>query len=360
MIGILLLVCGLLAIAVLSATAAYRLSGSAAWTREYGLDGFGLTIELSFLFLTFLAAASISLIMANSFKSLFLLGGWRSPAYLIAAVVMAAGVSIYMVIVAPQTLAKKQNVVPDAVARECRLPYLLYAPFSIISWAGFVLPVLALVVVSIGSDYDLMSATKAKLAADGTTIVALSDSKPDTAKDRVGIYGLAYREAVDSVQRMVSRYLWVVGVFMIFIIVILNTRITAVFTEESQDAFKWLMWALLAVALGICLFGLARYQSMRYLAIAATAQLQAVAGARGQLPAVAAAKSALLELQSQGPVEFWRTTFQGGSFMPMLFGYALQIVLAKATHRPLLQMIFPRRVATFLEAFMLSAEEKKS
>ena len=61
----------------------------------------------------------------------------------------------------------------------------------------------------------------------------------------MAIYRLEYRAAVDTVQRVVTRYLWVVGVFFFFLVVILNTRITSAYAESAQDFFKWLMWGLL-------------------------------------------------------------------------------------------------------------------
>lgn len=357
MFVIVLVVAGLLVVAAASAVAAYRLSGSSAWEREYNPQGMGLTIELAYLFLVVTAAMAISLIMADSFRMLFLVGAWRSPVLLASALVMTAGVAFYMLAVAPLTLGRKQHVAPERIGRECRLPYLMYAPFSIISWVGLVLPVLAVLVVSIHSDHGTMALTRQRLAEEGRAVIALSDSRPETAREHVAIYDLAYREAVDTVQRMVSRYLWVVGVFMIFVVVILNTRITSVFTEESQDAFKWLMWVLLAVAVGICLFGLTRYQSFRAIAIETHARLQSIAAARGQLELLAAVKEALLELRNQGPVEFLRRTVESGSLWLMLFGYALQFVMAKVTHRSVLKVIFPSPVARFLDSFMVAGEE---
>lgn len=357
MFVIVLVVAGMLALAAASAVAAYRLSGSSAWDREYNPRGMGLTIELAYLFLVAAAAGAISLIMADSFKTLFLAGAWRSPILMLSALVMTAGVAIYMLVIAPVTLARTQQIRPERIGRECRLPYLMYTPFSMVSWVGLVLPLLALIVVTIQSDRGVMAATRLKLAQEGQAVTALSESRPETASQQVALYDLAYREAVDTVQRMVSRYLWVVGVFMIFVVIILNTRITSVFTEESQDAFKWLMWVLLAVAIAISLFGLARYQSFRALAIDTLSRLQTRAAAGGQLELLATVKESLLELRNQGPVEFLRRTIESGSLWLMLFGYALQFVVAKVTHRSVLKMIFPGPVARFLDSFLVPSEE---
>jgi orotidine-5'-phosphate decarboxylase len=183
---------------------------------------------------------------------------------------------------------------------------------------------------------------------------------PGAAADHAQIYGLAYRESLDAVQRMVSRYLWVIGVFMLSIIVILNTRITSSFTEESQDAFKWLMWVLLAVAVGVCLFGFSRYQAFRDLAVATHQGLQTLASTTGNLALLAAARESLLGLRNQGPVQFIQMTLESGSLGLMFFSYAMQIVLAKVTHRSVLGMIFPSPVARFLDSFMLGSDTPKA
>jgi hypothetical protein len=353
-----LVVLATLAVATLSAVAAYR-CGSAAWDREYNAHRMGLAIEVAFLFLTFASAAAIALIMKDAFETLYFRGAWRSPFYLGAMAVIAGGVAIYAIAVAPGSLAKKQGVAAGDVARECRLPYLLYAPFSILSWIGAILPVLALIIVSIHADSREMHDTKQGLTREAQTVVAQSAANPATAKDHAGIYNLAYRESLDAVQRMASRYLWVVGVFMVSIMVILNTRITSSFTEESLDAFKWLMWVLLAVALGVCLYGFGRYQVFRDLALETQTRLQALAGATGNLNLLASSREALLVLRNQGPVTFIQMTLASGSLALMFFGYAMQIVLAKVTNRSVLAMIFPSPVARFLDSFMLGSEEAK-
>lgn len=357
MIVVALIACVLLAVAAASAFAAYRLAGSHAWNRQYDHRGIGLAIELAFLFLTAAVAIAISIIMAESFKSLFLAGQWRSPLYLGAAAVMAAGVSFYALVMAPDTLARAQAVKAEEVAKECRLPYALYVPFSVVSWAGFVLPVIALIVVSIHSDYRGMAVAQGRLSEEGANAMALAESKPDAAGKVAGIYSLDYQGAIDTVERMVSRYLWVVGVFMIFVIVILNTHITSVFTEEAQDAFKWLMWALLAVAIGIGLIGLARFQVFRDIAIETQTRLYRMGTDKGLVELIASAKSALLALRNQGPTQFVKMTFDSGGLWLMFFGYAIQVVMAKVTQRSVVKVIFPGPVARFLDSFMLGADE---
>ena len=359
MLVVVAVVVGLLGIAVISAVAAYRLPGSQAWQRAYNANGMGLTIELAYLFLTFLALAIISAIMSDAFRTLFLEGGWRSPAFLAAGGVIAAGVGVYMLALAPSILARKEQVPAARVGRECRLPYLLYAPFSLISWAGLVLPLLAVVFVSIQTDRAHLAEVKAGLAAQGALLVERAADGSSAAMTHRSLYDLDYQAAADAVQSMVGRYLWVVGVFMVFMIIILNTRITSVFTEEAQDSFKWLMWILLAVALAICLFGILRYQGMRGLALGTHERLAAIAAAKQQLVPLALAKKQLLELDNQGAVHFLRRTLEGGSLWLMFFSYAIQIVLAKVTHRSVVQVIFPRRIAAFLDAFVLAGERQK-
>ncbi len=359
MLWLLLVALLLLAVAVGSVMAAYR-SGSSAWTREYGLDGFGLTVEMSYLVVTVLAALAISVIMNDSFRLLFLEGGWRQPLFLGAGVVIVAGASIYLLAVAPSILRRSQNVAAEQFGRECVRPYALYAPFAIITWAGLVLPVLALVTVSIHGDLGLMQRTRAELASRGDAVVASAQVTSEAPETQSELFSLDHRAATDTVTRMVSRYLWVVGVFMVFVIVLLNTRITSVFTEESQDAFKWLMWALLAVAIAIAGYGLAQYEELRAMAIGTHERLLAVAERDMHLGLLAASKGALVTLLDEGPVHFLRRTFEGGSLWLLFFSYALQIIMAKVTHRSVVRVIFPSPVARFLDAFMLAGEEQRT
>jgi hypothetical protein len=140
MIAVTLVIGVMLATATVSAVAAYRLSGSAAWDREYNSHGMGLAIEIAFLLLTFASSIAIATIMKDSFRILFFEGGWKTPLFVGAGVVIAAGVSIYMMGVAPTVLARRQGVDASRVGAECGRPYLLYTPFSIISWIGAVPP----------------------------------------------------------------------------------------------------------------------------------------------------------------------------------------------------------------------------
>lgn len=357
--ALVLIVGGLVAIAVGSAFAVYRRSGSDAWSREYDAEGTGLTIELAVLTLVVAAGVAISIIMTDSFRTLFLEGAWHSYPYLAAAFVVTLGVSIYMVAVAPSILARKQSVESTHVRRQCLLPYLAYTPFAVVLWVGLVLPVLALLAVSFHSDHRNLVATQRNLESSGALVLARADREPEAAPEHVAIYGLEYGAAVDTVQHTVSRYLWVIGVFMIFLLVILNTRITSVYTEEAQDIFKWLMWGLLLVAVGICLFGLTRYQAMRDLAMTTHERIVSSASSKGQLELVVATKGALLELRKDGPAVFLSKAVLGGIWL-MVFGYGLQIVLAKVTHRSAVDVIFPRSVARFLNGFLLGGEEQQA
>ena len=359
MLSIAVVVVLLLAVAVASVVAAYR-HGFAAWSREYGLGGFGLTVEMSYLVLTVLAALAISVIMNDSFRALFLEGGWRQPLFLGAGLVVVTGASIYLLGLAPSILRRKQNVAAEEFGRECVRPYALYAPFALISWVGLVLPVLALVAVSIHGDLGLMNATRAELAARGDVVVSAAQVTSESPEVQSELFSLDHRAATDTVTRMVSRYLWVVGVFMVFVIVLLNTRITSVFTEESQDAFKWLMWVLLAVAIAIAGYGLAQYEALRAMAIGTHERLAAVAERDMHLGLLTASKTALVALRDEGPVHFLRRTLEGGSLWLLFFSYALQIILAKVTHRSVVRVIFPTPVARFLDAFMLGGEEQRT
>lgn len=349
----------LVAVAIASVVAAYR-SGSAAWNREYGLGGFGLTVEMSYLVLTALSALAIAVIMNDAFRTIFLAGGWRSPWFLGGGIVIVSGAGLYLLGIAPSILRRKQDVAPARFAAECVRPYALYAPFALVTWAGLVLPVLAMVTVSIHADLGLMQRTRAELAAHGAAAVAEAEVAAEAPEAQSELFAIAHRGATDLVTRMVSRYLWVVGVFMVFVIVLLNTRITSVFTEESQDAFKWLMWVLLAVAMAICLYGLAQYEGLRMTAIGVQERLESVAATQAELALLTAARTALVALRDEGPVHFLRRTLEGGSLWLLFFSYALQIIMAKVTHRSVVRVIFPTPVARFLDAFMLPGEEQKA
>jgi hypothetical protein len=349
----------LVVVAVTSVVAAYR-SGSAAWTREYGLDGFGLTVEMAYLVLTALATLAIAAIMHDSFRELFLKGGWRSPIFVIAALVVVGGASIYLLGVAPSILARKQRVPAEQVRRECFRPYALYAPFALVTWAGLVLPVLAMVTVSIHADLRLMDRTRTELAARGDAAVAMAATAMETPEAHSALYSIEHRSAADVVTRMVSRYLWVVGVFITFVIVLLNTRITSVFTEESQDVFKWLMWGLLAVAIGVSSYGLSQSEVLRSIAIAGQERLLALAERTGELGLITASKAALMDLREEGPIHFLRRTLEGGSVWLLFFNYAFTIISAKVTHRSVVRVIFPTPVARFLDAFVLPSGERQA
>ncbi len=355
-LAIVLVLVGLLAIAGLAVTAAHRYSGVTAWSDEYGEGGIGLSIELALLSLVVFGGVALSLLMSDSFTSLFLEGGWRSYWFLVPVCVVALGVSAYNLVVAPKALADRRKVAPERVHRECVRPYLMYTPYSIILWVGLLLPVVALLAVSIRADHGEMADARRNLASSGTRVVVLADREPEAAREHVAIYGLEHQEAVDTVQSTVNRYLWVVGVFILFLIVILNTRITAAYAEEAQDSFKWLMWALLGVGVGICLFGLSRYQEMRELAITTHERLAADASNSGQLGLVVTAREELLELRKVGPVQFMRGAVVG-VFGLVLFTYGLQHLLAKVGNRSAIDSIFPRRVAGFIHAFLVDEEK---
>jgi hypothetical protein len=355
-LAIVLIVGGLLGMAVASATVTYRRLGAHAWSDEYDKEGMGLTIELALLFIVALVWVAISIIMSDSFKTLFLEGGWHSYPYLGAAFGLSFGVAFYMLRVAPPILASKQGVESKHVHRECRRPYLWYTPFSIILWAGLVLPVIAMLVLSFQSDHRKMITARDDLASNGASVVMLADRVPDAAQGRLTIYGLEYRAAVDTVQRTVNRYLWVVAVFIFFLLVILNTRITAAYTEEAQDAFKWMMWVLLAVAVGITLYGVTQYDAMRDLAVTTHERIVATADRRGQLELIVAAKRALLDVREQGAGKIFRGGFVALVVL-LISSNGLQWVMAKVTHRSAVNVIFPSRVARFLQRFLLEGEK---
>jgi hypothetical protein len=355
-LAIALIVGGLLAIAALAVTAAHRFSGVTAWSDEYGEDGVGLSIELALLSLVVIGVIALSLLMSESFTTLFLDGGWLSYWFLLPLLIVALGVARYNLVAAPKALADKRKVPQERVRRECLRPYAMYTPYSMILWVGLLLPVIALLAVSIHGDLGAMTDARRDLAVSGDRVVQLASSEPRSAPDHVAIYGLEHREAVDTVHRMVNRYLWVVGVFILFLIVILNTRITSAYADTAQDFFKGLMWVFLAVAVGICMFGLSRYQELRELAIATHERLIANASREGQLGLVVTAREELLELRQVGPVQFMRGAVVG-VFGLVLFSYGLQHLLAKVGHRSAIDAIFPRKVARFMHAFLVDKDK---
>ena len=156
-------------------------------------------------------------------------------------------------------------------------------------------------------------------------------------------------------QRAVTRYLWVVGVFLLFLIVMLNTRITSAYSEVAQDSFKPLTWAFALIAVAICLLGLRQYQAMRDLAIA-THERRVRRGDSGHLDLVVVTKEALLELRSDGAAHFLRSAVLAGIWL-VVFGYGFQIVLAKITNRSAVDVVFPRKVAGFLNGFTAGPED---
>ena len=85
-----------------------------------------------------------------------------------------------------------------------------------------------------------------------------------------------------------------------------------------------------------------------------------LAMASKNLDLLASSREALLVLRNQGPVQFIHMTLDSGSLGLMFFGYAMQIILAKVTHRSVVGMIFPAHVARFIDSFMLGSEESKA
>jgi hypothetical protein len=352
-----LVAAALLLIATLAAWAAHRRFGSPAWESEYGDGGLGLTIELATLALVVLGGIAISTIMADSFRELFVDHGWRSAAYLGAAVVGTLLIAYYHLVSAPRDLAKRYKVPDSKFGRECRLPYLVYTPYSLIMWVGFVLAVMAVLVVSVRSDRGEISSSRSDLAAAGAQVLRLAEQGPEDAPEHVAIYGLEYRAAGDVVQRAVGRYLWVVGVFVGFLIVLLNTRITSAYSAAAVDIFKWMMWGFLALAVVICGLGLARFQELRDLAIETHEHLVSNARDNGWLELEVAAKDALVNIEHEGPVRVLRGGFIGLLSL-IFFSNAFNFVMAKATKRSALHAVFPEKVAHFLDGFLLGSEEE--
>jgi hypothetical protein len=154
----------------------------------------------------------------------------------------------------------------------------------------------------------------------------------------------------------VARYLWVVGVFILFLIVILNTKITLAFADAAQDIFKWMMFGFLVLALVICLIGLQEHREMQDLAVSTHEEIVAAAASEDRLELVAVAQEELLEIRAEGPSRILR----GGAIgllSLVLFGNAFQLLMARATNRSAVDAIFPRPVARFLHRFLLVGEK---
>lgn len=350
---------GAIAAAILSAIATYRIPDSEAWEKAYNSKGMGLAIELVFAVLLFSATMSMGAIMSHAFDVLYLEGGWRSPWYLGFAGVAGIGVLVYMNVFAPGILAREQKVPSSDVRAQCRLPYLLYTPYSVIVWVALIVPMVAMVITSIRLDHLTMASTIEELQRHCQMVAGLAEDSQNFELNRLAFFQLEYREAITSVQEIVNRYLWVVGTFMVFLIIMLNTIITTIFTEEAQDSFKYLMWALLLTAMGICGYGLWRFQMMRTMSLDAFSGLLTSLEAGSSLDPFLAVKEEVLVFRNEGTVSFLQRTLEGGSLWLLFFSYAAQIVLAKVTNRSVLKIVFPRSIANFLESFMLVEEEEE-
>ncbi|MGH2935049.1 MAG: hypothetical protein ACRDL2_11125 [Gaiellaceae bacterium] len=355
MLVIALIAGGMLTLAARSAVAVYH-SDSAAWALEYGNEGMGLAIELVLLGLVSVVLVTMASIMYEPFRKLYLDGGWPLYLYVGVACGVAAGVAVYTVGFAPSALAKKHNVEPERMHAECRRPYLLYTPYAVVLWAALMLPVPAMMVVSIHDDHASIVSAHNAVTDDGAEAIAAASSKAPTAARNVEIFRLTYEDAVGTVQRAVGRYLWVVAVFMLFLVVILNTRITTAYADTAQEFFKWLMWVLLLAALAIVVGGVAEFQSIRQLAIGADERIVATATANGQLDVVAAADRALLQLRNETVEQFFRAAIVGG-LGALAVVQGLQVLLAKITNRSVATAIFPRPVARAIHAFLLEGDE---
>lgn len=347
----------LLGVAMLSVLAAYRWSGSTAWQTAYNKNGMGLAIEMVFAVLLYFAVLTVAVIMSEAFEVLFLRGGWRSAWYLGAAGVMGGGVLIYMNIFAPGILSREQKVESLSVRSQCRLPYFLYSPYSLIIWVALILPLVAMVYSSIRLDHVIMNETIQELTMHSEMITASAEEAGDLDLHSLAYFHLEYQESISIVKVIVNRYLWVVGTFMVFLIIMLNTRITTIFTKEAQDYFKWIMWLLLMVAIGIGLFGVQRFHLLRSLTIDTFGRVFIVLQSSSSMEMMLTAKEHLLTIQAEGTMTFLRQILEGGSLWLLFFSYVTQIVLAKVTNRSVLKIIFPSNIARFLDSF-LQVEDK--
>lgn len=356
MLALALIVCGLLALAASSAIAAYRFAGSRAWSDEYDEDGIGLVVELTLLVLVLLVAIAMSFVMNDAFRRLYLEDGWSTYGY----VAVTAGCTLivlwYTLVFAPRKLAEKHAVERAQIFRACRLPYLAYTPYSVILLVGLALPVFAALSVSLYNDVSGMIDARHDLSRNGDLVATVVDRESASAEEHVAIYGLEYREAVDIVRSAVRRYLWVVGVFVFFLMIVVNTRITRAYDQVSQDIFKWFMWGLLVVGMAICLVGLTQHRAMRELAIKTDQRLVESASADENLGLVVTAKEALLEVREESAAKVLR-----GGFIAVLslvfVSNASQLLIARFTNRSAVDVIFPSHVARFLHGFLWKAED---
>ncbi len=360
MATLLVLTLALLVVATLSATAAYRLSGSRAWQREYNPHGMGLATELITLALLCGVTLTMSIIMEDAYSHVLLHQGWRAGWILGLGGVTGAGVLIYMLILAPRILAREQKVPSPQVGRECRLPYLLYAPYSLVFWLAMILPLVVCIAVSIQADSATLSGEMSAFEETVAQLGASAQADVPAAVARLPLFTVEHAEAVEVVQQVVDRYLWAAGVFILALIFMLNTRITSIFTREANDAFKWVMWLFLAVGVGVGFFGLVRYLELRDLAMAGLERLAVATEQGGHGQGLVAAKTALLELKSAGAVQFLRRVLDGGSLWLLAFTYGAQIIMARMTNRSVVDIIFPSPVAAFLGKFVISGEDEPS
>ena len=154
----------------------------------------------------------------------------------------------------------------------------------------------------------------------------------------------------------VRRYLWVVGVFVFFLMIVVNTRITRAYDQVSQDIFKWFMWGLLVVGMAICLVGLTQHRAMRELAIKTDQRLVESSSADENLSLVVTAKEALLDVREESAAKVLRGGFIAVLSL-VLLSNASQLLIARFTHRSAVDVIFPSHVARFLHGFLWKAED---
>ena len=181
MLAVGLIVCGLLALAAASATAAYRVAGTRAWAAEYDEDGIGLLIELTLLVLVLLVAIAMSFVMSDAFRRLYLEDGWRTDGY----VAVTAGCTLivlwYTLWFAPRKLAEKHAVGRPQVFRSCRLPYIAYTPYSVILLVGLALPVFAALSISLYNDVSGMIDARHDLSRNGDRVATVVDEESTPA-----------------------------------------------------------------------------------------------------------------------------------------------------------------------------------
>jgi len=358
-----------LAIALVSTFSATRLVRSPAWIREWdtvnGQEGLGLTLEIVFVLLLAASFMTICLIMRDAVRRILDERIYARRWFVSLTAVTVLGVVGYTTLAAPGILQSLQDVPAERVWRECRLPYFAYTPYSLVNWVAFVLPMVLVIGVSIHDDRKALMSFATRLGSASANVVghvrcSVEEDGTEDCEARIELYRYEYHEKAEVITEMVGKLIWVVGIFIVFVIVMLNTHLSSIYTETAKDIFKLVMLLLLAVALFVGYLGILRFLGFRNEVLASLGDIYDIAEEADQAKLMLFARSVMREISPEGTIYFVKKLLSGGSLWLLFFTYSYQLIIAKATERSVVDTVLPSYVVAFLKKIMITGSSMGS